>query len=438
MTVNVGVMELPVTEDPDPVRTYLNGTHPSGGLWTALTRASNHDHSGGLSGVQLGATSIPDGSITTAKLDPSVLGPYALTDGSKPFTGQVSMNADAVVRDALYFGAQGSAGAADVTLSRTGAGAFALANTATRLALDATGALTLSPDAGASALTANGYVVVNAAAGNAPLQWTVGGVAKGSVGQNGTLTLTPDAGASALNANGTVDVVVTGANAPYRAFVDGNMRFYVNHQGTIVTAPLAGAPSLDMQTGYINATGNHIVLNPPSGLSVIPRTHNAHHLGLATTNSWVTVYAIGGVSQTSTYEYKRDFKPLDPAACASAVLETDWVDFTYVPPVYVEPDPAPGEAYDEHDSNEVKAEKKAAREARLDESKQAYAESLVENAPARHQKGYVLQSPEHKTADLFGLSDRQQTSVASDLAVVACALQDALRRLAALEGTPAR
>ena len=54
MVVQVGVMELPVTEDPDDIQTYMNGEHLSGGLWTALTRASNHDHSGGLSGRAAG------------------------------------------------------------------------------------------------------------------------------------------------------------------------------------------------------------------------------------------------------------------------------------------------------------------------------------------------------------------------------------------------
>ena len=66
---------------------------------------------------------IPDGSITTAKLDPAVLLPYALVDGSKPFTGAVTMNADQLIRDTLRFGAK-PAGVADATLARTAAGAL--------------------------------------------------------------------------------------------------------------------------------------------------------------------------------------------------------------------------------------------------------------------------------------------------------------------------
>jgi len=124
MTVLLGTMSLPAPEDADLVRTYLNGTHGSGGLWEALTRSSNHDHTGGANGKPISISSIPDGSITTGKLDPSVLLPYALVDGSKPFTGQVTMQADAIVRDALYFGQQGSAVAPDATLTRTGAGAL--------------------------------------------------------------------------------------------------------------------------------------------------------------------------------------------------------------------------------------------------------------------------------------------------------------------------
>ena len=65
------------------------------------------------------AVVIPDGSITAADLDPAVLAPYARLDGSTPFTGAVVLQADAVVRDTLYFGEQGSAVAPDVTLQRT-------------------------------------------------------------------------------------------------------------------------------------------------------------------------------------------------------------------------------------------------------------------------------------------------------------------------------
>ena len=104
-----GVMQVPAGEDGDSNRRYLNGTLPDGGLWTALRRSSDHDHTGALNGAPISVASLPDGSITIDKLDPAVLLPYALVDGSKPFTGQVTMEADAIVRDTVYFGQQGSA-----------------------------------------------------------------------------------------------------------------------------------------------------------------------------------------------------------------------------------------------------------------------------------------------------------------------------------------
>ena len=109
MTVALGVMQVPAGEDGDSNRRYLNGTLPDGGLWTALRRLSDHDHTGALNGAPISVASLPDGSITIDKLDPAIFAPYALVDGSKPFTGQVTMEADATVRDALYFGQQGSA-----------------------------------------------------------------------------------------------------------------------------------------------------------------------------------------------------------------------------------------------------------------------------------------------------------------------------------------
>ena len=56
---------------------------------------------------------------------------------------------------------------------------------------------------------------------------------------------------AALTANGTIDVVVTGANSAFRTFV-----------GT--------GPLWTCSPGIWPATGNHLVLAPPSGLSVIP------------------------------------------------------------------------------------------------------------------------------------------------------------------------
>lgn len=235
MTVQLGVMQLPAPEDADRVRDYLNGTIVTGGLWTALTRSSNHDHTGGVNGTPLSIAAIPDGSITTAKLDPSVLLPYALVDGSKPFTGQVTMQADAIVRDALYFGQQGTALAPDVTLSRTAAGALRLDNNLgvgvnpaawypTRVALQvgATGALwaatgttefvelssneylnassqTVALVTGPSTkltLSGGGMSLANAPSVTANATQTF--TTRASISPTGTLTLTPDDGQAAL------------------------------------------------------------------------------------------------------------------------------------------------------------------------------------------------------------------------------------------------
>jgi len=135
---------------------------------------------------------------------------------------------------------------------------------------------------------------------------------------------------------------------------------------------------------------------------------NAASLGSAS-QRWNVVYAGNGTIQTSTYEAKEDFTPLDPAACAAAVTETDWLSYRYKPAV------AQIESDDERETDE--------RTARY----------LVESVSERSQKGYVLRSPDHKVHDLFGQPDRESASPSSDLAVVACALQHALAEIELLK-----
>lgn len=149
--------------------------------------------------------------------------------------------------------------------------------------------------------------------------------------------------------------------------------------------------------------------------------HDAVSLGWGD-RRWTQVVAANGTIQASAYEMKHDFAPLDPAVCVEAVEETDWVSFIYNEPRYVEPEPQ-----DDEDTTP------GLRDARLEEARERYDQALVESAHYRKQKGYVLKSPTHRTHDLFGLADRENTSVASDLAVVACALQEVMRRLAAVE-----
>jgi hypothetical protein len=413
VTVALGVMQLPVTEDADRVRDYLNGTIAGGGLWTALTRSSNHDHTGGNNGTPLSIAAIPDGSITVAKLDPSVLLPYALVDGSKPFTGQVTMQADAIVRDALFFGEQGTALPPDASITRTGAKTLrvdtnlgvgvapAAWHTARRaLQVGAAGSLAANPTVSFTELADNSYLdaaaaqraLVTEAAARLVLQqgsmfvWTAPSVAAGAaqtftqrlaLAQNGTLTLTPDAGADALALPG--NAVISTA---------GQMQFDARN-------------------------GGHIYVNPTSGY-FMGLSDNTKYLGHPSVR-WATLYTVAAPVVGSSLDLKENITPLDPAACVASVLETDWVNYVYKAPT----PPERGEGVEDKD---------------WDAQMQAYQEMLVAGASGRRQKGYVLGSPDHAVGAEFGLPDRTNRSDGADLAVVACAVQDVLRRLAVLEG----
>jgi hypothetical protein len=195
-------------------------------------------------------------------------------------------------------------------------------------------------------------------------------------------------------------------------------RMSVNQQGTLTLTPDAGQDALSI--GTLNAAIQNTagaVLFKSAGNAVAPYPDNAYTLG-AVANRWTVVYAVTGAINTSTVEYKEDITPLDPAACAQAVLDTDWVAFEYLPPAL--PPGRPGETV-------------AQSTARVS----AHSRMVQETAFARRQNGYVLGSPSHRISPLFGLSDRKSASPQADLAVVACALQDALRRIAILEGAPA-
>jgi hypothetical protein len=483
MTVNVGVMQLPVTEDPDPVRTYLNGTHPSGGLWTALTRASNHDHSGGLNGVVLGATSIPDGSITTAKLDPSVLLPYALVDGSKPFTGTVTMNADQLIRDTLRFGAK-PAGVADATLARTGAGALRVdthlgvgVNPAgwggpfRALQLGQTGALWANSGADSlyistntyydgttrRALTANLSTEVVMSSGVFQV-FTAPSVAAGAVitptqrlgiAPTGTLTLTPDAGQAALASGGplvmssTWQLSVGGSSLDLWKVGKGNPYLQVSHpNGTLTLTPEAGQPTITSPTTLILGSVQHVEVRPGAGMFFMPGTDNTFGCGHPSVR-WSAVYAVNGAIQTSSQDFKEGITPLDPAECYQAAKDVRWYEYAYRPPVYTPPEPPPDIAYDAADDNETKAEKKAARDEAEAQAREAHLKMVAETAPARHQRGFVFPAgAESKdeaggalppVPDLFGLSDRESTTPQADLATLGAALQEVIRRLELLE-----
>ena len=317
---------------------------------------------------------------------------------------------DPIVRDTLLFAAQPT-GPVDVSLARSGPGALAVNGTldvvnatpasafrvftdaVMRLDMQAVGTLALTPAAGAQALVANGYVDIHAATGNSLLRGWVGADQRIDIGPTGTLVLTPSAGSSALVFAGGTGALDASAGNPRLASL--------------------GAQNLELY-------GN--------GGFVHPTVDGAISLG-APSKKWATVYAATGAINTSTYEAKEDFAPLDPALCATAVLETDWVSFAFkAPPPPWEAEGAPKEAA-------ARGEEGAGGAGGADAKALvgAHARMLLETAPARRQKGYVLQSPEHQTHELFGLEDRSSASPGSDLAVVAAALQHALQRIAALE-----
>lgn len=148
---------------------------------------------------------------------------------------------------------------------------------------------------------------------------------------------------------------------------------------------------------------------------------------------WASIYLAGAPVVGSSLDLKEDIAPLDGAACAEAVLGTDWVSYAYKAPAYTPLPPDPSVAYDEHDDNDTKAEKKAKRDEEEERTRGKHAEMLEETAASRQQKGYVLDSPDHRVHALFGLPDRKNRSDGSDIAVVACALKNALERIAALE-----
>lgn len=104
------------------------------------------------------------------------------------------------------------------------------------------------------------------------------------------------------------------------------------------------------------------------------------------------------------------------------MLTTDWLSFTYI-------DPTPPVRADDVDDNE------------WERIRTEYKKMVVETAPGRKQKGFVLGSDQYHTAEMFGTIDRRSANASSDLAVVACALQhalgelaDARERIAILEG----
>jgi hypothetical protein len=405
MTVALGTMQVPAPQDGDSIRRYETGTLPDGGLWTALTRVSNHDHTGGLNGKPISVSSIPDGSITTSKLDPSVLAPYALTDASKPFTGQVTMNADAIVRDHLYFGAK-PAGVADATLQRTSAGA---------LRVDTNLGVGVNPAAWGTDPRAIQVGLTGSMVGSATV--TRLDLADNTY-HDGTNRRAIIAGAGTfLRLAGATLEVDTMASVAAGAIQTPVTRMLMGTTGTLTLTPDAG------QAAIAGAAGQNLLITTPGAVTfdpasiVGPNRDNAISCGYAGSGRWTVVYAVSGTINTSSREAKQDITPLDPAAALAAVLHTDPVVFDYKPP---ERGP---EWYDLPDDPEQ-------AEAVL---YQRLTSAPLEEA-ARHQAGFVLQDAtgQYQTDPLFETGEGQ-SNAANSVGVILAALHAIDARLTALE-----
>jgi hypothetical protein len=408
MTVALGVMSVPAPVDGDSIRRYETGTLPDGGLWTALRRLSDHNHTGGVNGAPISVASIPPGSITVDKLDPAVLLPYALVDGSKPFTGQVAMNSDAIIRDHLYFGAK-PAGVADATLQRTGAGALRVDGTRASLAMWSTGSPSparIGQIAGGERLdlTSNiwhdGTNWVRDATGSPAAMLTIGGgqitmnsapaganpvslgVERFKLAPTGTLTLSPDGGQAAIrSATNNLDLGAGGSGV-----------------GVVYLRP-----HQDMSSNWA------VQANNAWGFG--PTLDNQAYCGHPSTR-WVLVAAVAGAINTSSRDAKEGITPLDPARAMQAVRDTPAVTFDYV---------APRRGPEWYDLPEDPEQAEAVLQQRLT------AAPLV--AAALHQHGFIAED-----CDPLFLVGEGQTSPGSSIGVLLAALQQLDQRVQSLEG----
>jgi hypothetical protein len=309
----------------------------------------------------------------------------------------------------------------------------------------ATGTLTLSPQAGQPAIVTTAPITtprINAGSGQ---NLTLAPDGTGALtyvtppNDNGTHLGHPNYrwsniyGNNLINVSGQSIQLGAGGNIVYQSvagqghdwYVGSTRKMYLSQAGTLTIVPDGGQPSIVVSNGgpiqvatgelqlYALATGavrvgnpsQNVIFYPPVG-GWYPNDNGVQSLG-TTGNKWSTVYAATGTINTSSVEAKTDIAPLDPAACVQAVLDTDWVRFHFR-------DPQPAEDADA-------------------DARAAHVKMLEETAHVRAQNGYVLNSPDHKVSDLFGLADRQSGTPQSDLGIIACALQAALKRIAELE-----
>jgi hypothetical protein len=344
----------------------------------------------------------------------------------------------------LTFGAS-----ADFAIYNQVAGANPIASWTLRSYISPVGTTNLYADSGSAALVANGYVDVQGPGGSTSImRGFSGGTQKFDFTSTGMLSITPTAGSRGLSTL-SIDIGVgdghgvggqwylpTNWAGGNRTVPQGGMTYIhdanygtiqfwahpygygpmftfrnamtgvpwvaINAYGKLVLSPEGGDDHITSASGNLSiaAPGNVTIKAP--GTVFHPISDNAINLGYPSFR-WVTVYAVAPAINTSHVSLKRDFAPLDPDECVQAVLNTDWLSFNYNPPP----------------------------RAKLDD--EAYNKLLDQTLVARQQKGYVLGSDEYKTHILFGQSDRYSASTHADMAVVACALQQAFREIADLK-----
>jgi len=308
-----------------------------------------------------------------------------------------------------------------------------------RLHIGTTGTLTLEPDAGAPAIEygRTGQVWQT---DYRSIQLGMGGSLYAHMGypQVGIAAniYYPSAGGTRYVANGYGATLLVGqdgclyfdvapngtagatATTSQRMKVDGASLIW-NHAGGPSLICGAGAANQNVRVG--SGAGNSRL--EAYGTGLVPFADGFMFLGEGAYR-WSTVYATSPTISTSHVSQKHGFARLDPTACVEAVLETDWLSFTYNDPAPPTPIPAP-----EDESEEAKAQ----REQMNANMQASYEATVEETAASRQQKGYVLGSEEYHTADLFGMADRYSASTHADLAVVACALQHCLLEIAELK-----
>lgn len=219
----------------------------------------------------------------------------------------------------------------------------------------------------------------------------------------------------------TIQDQIRGGSTPFRLSRVTN---------TVTLAPNPSQPALTLvasPSGIITSANTLILKSAanmhvnPTGTIFGPETDGTINLGYSSVR-WAQIWSTIASISTSHVSLKHGFARLDPAACVQAVADTDWLSFTYN-------DPPMAPSFVPEDDPE--------REQKDADARAAYEKMVAETAASRKHNGYVLGSDEYKTADLFGMADRYSASTGADLAVVACALQDIIRRLTELESKSA-